>query len=268
MVSTGPPHSMHMIALGIKQKLNTPWLADFRDPWTNIDFYDKLMLTSWADKKHRRMEQKVLLTADMLTTVSWNWAKDFKLLGAQNIEVITNGFDPDDFSNPSNDASDKFHILHIGSMNKDRNPNVLWETLNEMIQEDTVFGENLKISFVGQTDFSVFESIENNKLTKWVEQINYKPHDELMEFANSASVLLLPLNNTPNVSGVVPGKLFEYLALDRPIFCIGPDNGDSAKIIEECNAGIISNFDDKEKMKLALQNFIMILIMERFFKIR
>ena len=124
MVSTGPPHSMHMIALGIKEKLNIPWLADFRDPWTNIDFYDKLMLSSSADKKHKRMEQQVLKTADQLVTVSWNWAKDFEDLGAGKTEVITNGFDPEDFENNKENSSEKFEIIHIGSMNKDRNPKI------------------------------------------------------------------------------------------------------------------------------------------------
>jgi glycosyltransferase involved in cell wall biosynthesis len=249
MVSTGPPHSMHMIALRIKKKMKIPWLADFRDPWTNIDFYNKLMLTVPADKKHRRMEQQVLKTADKLVTVSRNWAKDFEKLGASEVDVITNGFDPDDFKNLKYKPSEKFEIIHIGSMNKDRNPTVLWEALHELVKEDILFSDRLKITFIGQTDYSVFEELEKNELTAYVEKTYYKPHDELMTIAGIASVLLLPLNNTPNVNGIIPGKLFEYLALNRPIFCIGPEEGDSARIIKECNAGIIASFDDKEKMK-------------------
>jgi len=249
MVSTGPPHSMHMIALGIKEKLNIPWLADFRDPWTNIDFYDKLMLSSSADKKHKRMEQQVLKTADQLVTVSWNWAKDFEDLGAGKTEVITNGFDPEDFENNKENSSEKFEIIHIGSMNKDRNPKILWEVLSELVKEDIAFADQLKIIFIGQTDYSVFEEIEKQNLPAFVEKIDYKPHDELMATAGFASVLLLPLNDTPNVNGIIPGKLFEYLALNKPIFCIGPEDGDSAKIIKECNAGVVTGFDDKGKMK-------------------
>lgn len=249
MVSTGPPHSMHMIALGVKKKLNIPWLADFRDPWTNIDFYKKLMLSVKADRKHRQMEQEVLKTADKLVTVSWNWAKDFEQLGAPKTEVITNGYDPDDFIELKNSPSEKFEIIHIGSMNKDRNPIVFWEVLHELINENDAFAVNFKITLIGQTDYSVFESIEKNILSSFVEKIDYKPHNELMAIAGGASVLLLPLNDTPNVSGIIPGKLFEYLALNKPIFCIGPENGDSAKIINECKAGIVSSFEDKEKMK-------------------
>lgn len=249
MVSTGPPHSMHMIALGIKKKLHLPWLADFRDPWTNIDFYDKLMLSERADKRHRQMEQQVLKHADKLVTVSWNWAADFENLGASKVEVITNGFDSDDFKENSIIPADKFEIMHIGSMNKDRNPVVFWETIRELVNEDDSFAEKLRITFIGQTDYSVFEALEKNELNAFVEKIEYKPHDELMNRAGIATVLLLPLNNTPNVNGIIPGKLFEYLALNKPIFCIGPEDGDSARIIKECNAGIISNFEDKEKMR-------------------
>ncbi len=255
MVSTGPPHSMHMIALGLKQKLNIPWLADFRDPWTNIDFYDKLMLSARADRKHRRMEQKVIKNADNLVTVNWNLAKEFMELGAKNVEVVTNGFDPDDFMDIKSQPPGKFEIFHIGSMNKDRNPKVFWKALRELVNEYDSFSDHLKITFIGQTDYSVFEEIEKNSLKSYVNNIHYKPHDELMTEAAKANILFLPLNNTPNASGITPGKLFEYLALNRPVFCIGPENGDSAKIINDCKAGIVIDFDDKEKMKTALQEF-------------
>lgn len=252
VVSTGPPHSMHMIAYGIKQKLNIPWLADFRDPWTNIDFYDKLMLSAKADKKHRKMEQQVLQSADKVVTVSWNWAKDFENLGTKKVNVITNGFDPDDFRNLESTVSDKFEILHIGSMNKDRNPATFWQVINELVQENTSFADRLKITFIGQTDYTVFEAIENQHLSCYVEKVDYKPHDELITSAANASLLLLPLNDTPNVNGIIPGKLFEYLALNKPIFCIGPVKGDCAQIIMECNTGVVIDFDDKEKMKLEM----------------
>ncbi|MCD4683149.1 MAG: glycosyltransferase family 4 protein [Bacteroidales bacterium] len=255
MVSTGPPHSMHMIALGIKQNLNIPWLADFRDPWTNIDFYDKLMLSARADRKHRRMELKVIKNADNLVTVNWNMAKEFRELGAKNVEVVTNGFDPDDFKDIKSQPSEKFEIFHIGSMNKDRNPKVFWKALRELVNEYDSFSNHLKITFIGQTDYSVFEEIEKNSLNSYVNNILYKPHDELMTETAKASILFLPLNNTTNANGITPGKLFEYLALNRPIFCIGPEDGDSAKIIHECNAGVVINFDEKDKIKIAIQKF-------------
>jgi len=255
MVSTGPPHSMHMIALRIKKKMNIPWLADFRDPWTDIDFYNKLMLTSWADRKHKRLEQTVISGADKLVTINWNMAEEFRKLGAKNVDVVTNGYDPDDFNKVSAKPSDIFEIVHIGSMNKDRNSILFWEVLKELVVEDESFSDKLKINLIGQSDYTVFEQIEKQALINYVSNIDYKPHEELMLEASKASVLLLPLNKTHNAKGITPGKLYEYLALSRPILCIGPENGDAAIIINECKAGIVVNFNDKKKMKLALQKF-------------
>lgn len=211
------------------------------------------MLSSRSDRKHRKMEANVLKSANKIVTVSQNWALDFQNLGAKDVEVITNGFDEDDFENISSTPSQKFELIHIGSLNKDRNPIILWEALSELVKEDEKINDDLKITFIGQTDYSVFESLMKNSLEQFVNKTDYKPHDELMNVAGTARVLLLPLNNTPNVNGIIPGKLFEYLALNISILCIGPRDGDSAKIIEECDAGIVVDFDDKEKMKLALQ---------------
>ena len=163
IVSTGPPHSMHMIALGIKEKLGIPWLADFRDPWTNIDFYDKLMLTDRSDKNHRRMEMKVLQHADKIVTVSYNWAKDFETICKKPIEIVTNGFDPDDFKHLNYQKQNKFQIVHLGSMNQDRNPENLWKALSELCEEDQLFKSMLRIIFIGQTDYAVFESVKKTQ---------------------------------------------------------------------------------------------------------
>jgi len=258
MVSTGPPHSMHRIALGVKKNLGIPWLADFRDPWTNIDFYDQLMLTSWADAKHRRMEKEVLTVADWVLTVSWNWADEFKKIVNRNIFVLTNGFDEDDFSQTapaipyplsSNTVIDKFSICHIGAMNADRNPVHFWEALKECIAEQKDFAADCKIHLIGKTDIRVKESIQENGLSAFVTYTGYLPHATVTAAMQASQVLLLPLNDTPNTLGVIPGKLFEYMASRRPIFAIGKEQGDSAKIIRETNAGVICDFKDKEKMK-------------------
>jgi hypothetical protein len=256
IVSTGPPHSMHMIALGIKKRLNIPWLADFRDPWTNIDFYGELGLFSYADRMHRKMEQQVLKSANILTTVSWNWAKDFIKLGAENIEVVTNGFDPADFESIRTRAfkNNSFEICHIGAMNKDRNPVKLWKTIADICNENSEFAAKFKITFIGQTDISVKVALEKNGLIKYANFENYKPHNEVLKMANRAAILLLALNNTPNVEGIVPGKLFEYLAIKKSILCVGSITGDSARIIEETNRGITVDFTDRIKMKRYLIN--------------
>lgn len=257
IISSGPPHTTHMIAMGIKEKLNIPWLADFRDPWTCIDFYDQLMLTRRADAKHRRLEKQVLLNADVIVTVSRHWAEDFKKLSGRKIEVVTNGFDEDDFQiNPEagyhgtgGGMHRKFTIAHIGSLNKDRNHSALWEALKELCEEHEDFREKLVIQLIGKNDFSVYADIEKNQLNSNLQRIDYLSHNEVGVYQQQASVLFLPLNDTPNVLGIIPGKLFEYLAAGRPILLIGAVEGDSAGIVKEANAGVVCDFTDQSKIK-------------------
>jgi len=255
IVSTGPPHSMHLIALGLKNKLNIPWVADFRDPWTDIDFYDQLKLTKWADKKHHLLEKKVFTNADKIVSVSWSWARDYEKNGAKNVEVITNGFDPDDFPIMTDKIlNDQFLIFHFGSVNKDRNHEIFWKAISELVRGDKNIEKKLKIVFVGSLDYTVSDSIVKYNLESKVERIEYMPHNEAIELAYKSTILYLPLNNTSNVMGIIPGKIFEYLALKKPILCIGTNKGDTARIIRETQSGKVFSFSQKDEVKQWLKD--------------
>lgn len=247
IISTGPPHSMHLIALGVTKKHSIPWIADFRDPWTNIDFYDQLRLTKQADRKHRSLEMQVLRNATKVVTVSDSWAKDFvAICGRSDIEVIHNGYDEADFS-ALPEPSNEFSICHIGSMNKDRDPGLLWEALKELLNVGQIV--DIKIRLIGQVDHQIFESLTKNLLMDKVEHIPFMPHQEVVNEIGRSTLLLLPINQTPNSAGVIPGKLFEYLGSGRPILGIGPLNGDSALILRKTSVGKMVERDDKENMK-------------------
>jgi len=255
IVSTGPPHSMHLIALGLKQKTGIAWLADFRDPWTNIDFYDKLMLSKSADRKHHKLEKSVLENADVVTSIGKQMAEEFRMLGAKRVEVIPNGFDESDFVFDNVQLDKDFSISHIGSINKDRNNDIFWLAVKELCDEMPAFKEKLKIKLVGKTDHAVMESLEKHDLQPHLEKIEYLPHDEVLQKSMSTQVLLLLLNNTPNAKGIMTGKFYEYLAAKRPILCIGPEDGEAAKTLEETASGKVAGFEDKGKMKLILQAY-------------
>ena len=257
VISTGPPHSNHMIAMALKRKTGIKWLADFRDPWTNIDYYDKLMLTKWADKRHHSLEKKVLHSADRVVTVSWSWADDFYKSTGIKPHVVTNGFDPADFDFQSDrKQNDKLTLTHIGSLNKDRNPLSLWKALSLLIGSQINLEQKLRIKLIGPTDISVFEETRKYNLEAIVEHIQHLPHKEVLKEVRNADVLLLPLNNTPNISGVVPGKLYEYLASLRPILCIGSPEGDSARIIKMAEAGKVFDFTDVDGIKACLADYL------------
>lgn len=258
IVSTGPPHSMHLIALGLKKKFDIPWIADFRDPWTDIDFYHKLKLTWLADRKHRQLEKKVLSTADHVVTVSPGCAEGLEKIANCKIEVITNGYDPSDYQFEKPDLDKTFTISHFGAFNKDRNPASLWLAMNELATENQDFKNLLRINLYGQTDMSVINDIQKNNLTDNLVLIEHLPHQKGLVELSKSQVLLLPLNNAPNVKGILTGKMFEYIALQRPILALGPTDADFAEILRETNSGVSLNFDDLPGIKNALRNYFQV----------
>jgi glycosyltransferase involved in cell wall biosynthesis len=255
VISTGPPHSMHLIALGLKLKHHIPWIADFRDPWTQIDFYSQLKLSGYADKKHNKLENRVLTAADKVVTISPTCASDLEKLGMRKVDVITNGFDSDDFKFESDLKLLKgFLFHHTGALNKDRNPYTLWNVLGDLCKENPELKKDLVLKFTGKTDAIVFESLKEQGLLENSQRTDYMTHSEVVKIMAQSPVLLLPLNNTPNNKGVLSGKLFEYLAAGRPIFGVGMRDGDAALILKETGAGTLCDFDDYEETKKAVSD--------------
>ena len=252
IISSGPPHSMHLIALALKKKFNIPWIADFRDPWTNIDYYQDLKLSKRSDQKHKKLEKNVLLNADIALSVGKTLAKELQVLGSNNVQVIENGYDPEDFSLKESTLDEKFTIAHIGSFTPSRNHPILWESIKELIKENKEFSDHLQLKLIGKIDYSVKESIEENGLTEYVKFMAYLPHDQVIKEQTSSHILLLMVNNTPNAKGIVTGKVFEYMASCRPILVIGPKEGDLAQIINESNTGIVCDYNEKQKLKSTL----------------
>lgn len=260
IVSTGPPHSMHLIAMKLRDTLRIPWLADFRDPWTNIDFYHQLKLSHNADSRHHRLEKEVLLKADAVTVVSRGMLLEFEQIIERPYKVITNGFDEADIAHIKNIQQDKkFSIAHIGSLVKTRNPQILWNVLSKLVLELPGFSEHLEIKLVGKTDFEVKEAIKTAQLENFIKEISYLPHNEVIIEQFKSQVLLLLINNTPNSKLILTGKIFEYLQSKRPILCIGPMDGDAAQLIHATNSGLCSSFDDsvslEKNIRLLYQRF-------------
>lgn len=262
LVSTGPPHSMHLIGLALKKHSGLPWLADFRDPWTNIDFASDLPMTKWAKHRNAMLEKRVLKHADCVTVVSDLMREEFTLAGRAPVQVITNGFDPDDFAlNSANpiQTNDKFTLVHTGSMNARRNHPALWKAIGHLCKENDAFRNKLRIRLIGKNDFSVMESIRQEGLEAYTEQIDYLPHNAIIAEQQAASILLLAINNYGNEEhgfyspkATLTGKLFEYLAAGRPILMIGPADSQAADIIQSCQAGAVAGFDDVQAIERAL----------------
>ncbi len=252
IVSTGPPHSMHMIALAVSKKTNIPWLADFRDPWTNIDFFEDLKLSNFARKKHHKLEKLVLDAADKIVVISPTMKREFDEITDTPISVITNGFDSTDFEDIEIKKTSTFTLSHVGMMTPTRNPMILWEALAELDKENKEFSSNFILQLIGKVDSSIQESIQLNNVQHLVKLIDYVPHSEIVKYQKQSDALLLIVNNTPNANLILTGKFFEYLATERPILCISPVKGDMSSILEDTNSGTLILYTQKEELKVHL----------------
>ena len=251
IITTGPPHSMHLIGLELKKKLGIKWISDFRDPWTEIDYFQQLPLTKKATKKHQDLEQEVLINSDMVVVVGETMKEKF-LKHTKRIEVLTNGFDTiEDLSTQKLD--EKFSITHVGLMNSDRNPTILWEVLNEISNTNLNFKNDLRIKLIGKLDDAVIQDLkvfDHNT----IETIPYLDHKDVSKYQASSQVLLLSINEVPSAKGIITGKIFEYLQAKRPILAIGPEDGDAAMILKNTNAGTIIGFKNKTVLKATILN--------------
>jgi glycosyltransferase involved in cell wall biosynthesis len=254
IITTGPPHSTHLIGLGLKAQLNLRWIADFRDPWTSIGYHSKLKLTKSAAKKHKAMEKKVLMSADTIITTSSTTKKEFEISTRQPIEVITNGFDIEPGSIKELDSS--FTIAHIGSLLSGRNPENLWKAMSALIKQYPSFESALKLQFAGVVGEDVKESIRANGLAKYAEFLGYISHEAAIELQRKCQILLLIEINSEETKGIIPGKLFEYMASGRPILAIGPHDWEAGEIVKATNTGCVFNYQSIEEIKeLLLQWF-------------
>ena len=251
IISTGPPHSMHLIAKKIHQKNDVKWVADFRDPWSDLYYNEDFKQLGFAKKKSRKLEEEVLKNADCILTVSATLKQEF-LQTAKRVEVLTNGFD-DEFLDSNDTALDsKFSISYIGLLPKQSNPKLLFKVLKALCDEDAAFKNDLELNFVGDISAEIKVAIEANTLAGNTNFVGYISHQKAIAYQNKSQVLLLLIPNVKNNKGILTGKLFEYLKAKRPILAIGPEEGDLATILKETSAGVIVGFDAEEKLKLQL----------------
>lgn len=247
VITTGPPHSLHLIGLQLKEKCSLQWIADFRDPWTSIHYHKALKLTQGSAKKHRDLEKRVLDNADQVVVTSPSTQKEFERISERSVTVITNGFDDTMITNTKLD--DSFTLVHIGSLLTNRNPVILWEVLTEIARSSEEFKDSLRIKLVGLVAKEIKETLKELGLTTNLELPGYVPHEEALQLQRSAQVLLLIEMNTAETKAILPGKLYEYLRSRRPILAIGPEGSDIAEILEVTKGGKFFNYSDKEVLK-------------------
>lgn len=244
IVSTGPPHSMHLIAKDLSEETSIPWVADFRDPWTKMFNFKYLPLFGWAKKKHGNLEKAVLDKADFIVSVSPSVAKDFQNMTETPVELITNGYDEDDFQQVVEEDG-YFNITHTGLLVAGGNPELLWKLIAQKCRSDEYFDKMVKIRLCGRTDKEVIDSINAAGLGEKTINLGYQNHNVAVREQKNASVLILPLRMEPETTAILPGKLFEYMAARKPILCIGLSEGDMADVLKDTGSGKAFDWDDE-----------------------
>jgi glycosyltransferase involved in cell wall biosynthesis len=248
LVTTGPPHSTHLIGYRLKKKTGIKWIADFRDPWTDIYYYKDLshsMLAKWYDKK---LEKKVLLSCDKIITVG-NEIRDLLLSKSEKplkCEVITNGYDHSDFEGFDKGRAERFTITYTGTISPYYRLEGLVSAL-EAIPED--IRNNIFIRFVGNISQNITELFSRANLTSQLEYIGYVSHQQSISYLFESSVLLLLIPDVQENKGILTGKFFEYLATGKPVLAIGPTDGDVAGILNDTGAGFIVNYENVSTLK-------------------
>lgn len=249
VISTGPPHSVHLIASELKRKFAIKWIADFRDPWTSLYYLNDFKLSKFSRKRNKKLEIEVLNNADTVVTVSNFLKQELSSKTNKPVKVVTNGYDDEFVEEADGLLDEKFSISYIGLLPKQSNSNLLWEVLGELKKEEKQFKNDLEIVLVGNICDEAIFSIKKNQLEENLKVVGYVPHSESVKLQRRAQVLLLLIPKTEGAKGIITGKVFEYLKAKRPILAIGPEDGDLAEILTKTNSGTIVDFSDKEKMK-------------------
>ena len=243
IVSTGPPHSMHLIAMKVAQATKLPWIADFRDPWTRMFYFKHLHLTSWARRRHIALEKQVLDSASAIVTVTKPLQQEFQSMTSTPVHCITNGYDESDFRQII-EPDGFFNITHTGLFAADGNPETLWKVLEDKCRTDSEFRKLLRIRLVGKTDREITESVMEHGLAENLRNLGYQTHQVATREQMGASVLLLPQRKEPEYKAVLTGKIFEYLASGHPILAIGMTDCAMADVIRETHSGVMLDWDD------------------------
>ncbi len=260
IVSTGPPHSMHLIARELHRSTGIPWTADFRDPWTRIFYFKHLPLTRRSRKRYAAMELSVLREADRVTAVTDSMVRDFLGELAQSEEhsgtvrqkfhVIENGYDEADFSGiTAAELPTGFNLVHTGLFSAEGNPRKLWKVLAELCRELPGFDSRLHLTFAGKTDPEILAAIRDAGLEEKLTDLGYVPHHEANSLQKAADLLLLPLREEPEAAGILTGKYFEYLAAGKPIAAFGPHGSVLERSLAATRTGEIFDWDEESSLK-------------------
>ena len=247
ILSTSPPHSVQLAAMELAKRSGLPWVADFRDPWTEAYWESKMPKTLSSRKLNSKLEKKVLNSAGHITTVGTGIATLFQEKTSKDISVIYNGFREVDNSVVK---SDYFEILHLGNLSSMQS---LEELLMAIEMLEPKLQEKIKLRFIGSLAPEYSKRIDKMRFVK-KDYHSFMPYEDMMKAARSASLLYLPRLNSSYSNSLISAKIFDYLALNRPILAISNKNSDISTILKNSGSGCSFEPSDLDGMKNYLKS--------------
>lgn len=242
IITSGPPHSTHLIGLKLKKKFKLKWLADFRDPWTEIDYLEKVKRLPFTELLDKKLEKKVVEECNILLSINKKIIENLGL--TQKGKVIPNGYDPDDFDKVETVSNETFTISYFGNITSERNP----ENMVKALYQHPEIVSQCRLDFWGNVDLKIIATLKSLDQKNIVNFHPYIPHQEVLQKMVNSDLLLLVINNVPNNKGILTGKIFEYLGSGVPILAVGPVDGDAAGIIKETASGKMFAYNDVSGM--------------------
>jgi len=253
IITAGPPQSTHLIGLDIKRQFpNLFWIADFHDYWTDVFFLDKFYRTRLARWVDRKYEKSVLISANHVLTHTDYGQKLYydKVKGERTpkfISVVRMGYDEQKFRNfEKTEPSTSFKITYTGTLADYYDPECVLDALNDIVGLKN--GLDFELHLVGIISPKIKAYIEKTNLKKKTFFHGYIPHKESIRILFSSNLLLLFNPNVKNDIGIVPGKIFEYMATGIPILSISSHGSENEKLLEKHKAGV--NFERSELKEL------------------
>jgi glycosyltransferase involved in cell wall biosynthesis len=255
VITTSPPHSTQLIGLALRKKYpGIKWIADLRDPWTDIYYYDQFYHTSLARKIDESYEKRVLKAADRIITVGKSLKDIFctKLPDLEEkIEVIPNGYDEEDFSGIPASSPGEFTISYIGTLSDSYPVSGFMDAVSDIADS----GQKIKLKFAGIVSPGQKNIIISNSAKFELEFLSYVSHRDAIKLMMGSSLLLLIIPDHFSNKGIITGKLFEYLASGKPVLCLGPTDGDAAEILEATSHGKCAGYNDSEKICHIIESY-------------
>ncbi len=249
VITSSPPHSTQLIGLTLSREFGLPWIADLRDPWTDLFYNKHFYRLKPAQKKDAAYEKSVLEQSDSLITVSESLKQLFlaksPLLDPNKFHVIPNGYDPDDFTAASDEKPEVFAISYVGTMTEHYPVSAFIQAVETLLDKKPT--ARPEIRFLGQVSEPVVRQLEASSIWPYVDISGYVDHPAAIKVMTASSVLLLIIPDVPNNEGILTGKLFEYLAAKRPVMGFGPAGGDAGKIISDCESGTFFGYHEGRK---------------------